>query len=303
MRHNTTLASLCLLLSGASCAQQELNSPTPGPIDHGIVMRLRDLTTSYAAVPREGDEEPLMFTFQTVYPNMELDEFERTQLAAWEQSIRVVTWPERELVPGHWEVQTEPWRIGFVQDAAFTERWYAMQINLATLPARLGIWHDEAPELGIGDHALVDGWVTSRFHVGPAALVFVSGVWDASSGSVGIGSTEPVFSRSHLRAGDVLSVTAGGRPLSCEPTVTDFPAGTAIQGGWSCFGEFVRSENIEVTLLADDLMTADGRRARVCAEGTPPRWVSVSGDPEVQARIRVRTCPDSAFLPDTAEGL
>ena len=287
------------------CSQPAPNpTPQPGPIDYGIVMRLRDLTTNYPAMPRESDEAPLTFTFQGGYPNMELADFERTQLAAWQRSIRVVTWPEREMVPGHWEVLTEPWRIAFVQDAPFAERWYAWQINLATLPASLGIWHDTRPEDGAAGHALVDGWVTSRFRIGSAAVVVVGGLWDRGSGTVGLGATEPVVSRTSHLASEVLSVTAAGRPLRCEPPVDEFPAGTPIEGTWSCVGDVAATDTIRVSLLVNDLATRSGMRAQVCGEGNPPTWVSRPGIPgDYQARLPGQFCADSAFLPPVAEGL
>lgn len=290
-----------------ACTQPQPNpTPAPGPVDYSIVMGLRDLTTNYPRLPRETDEHGLVFSSQSVYPNIAIEEFEREHLEAWQRSIRVVTWPEREPVAGHWEVRTEPWRIAFVQDGPFTERWYAMQINLSTLPAALGIWHDEAPQRGLSDHSVIDGWVTSRFHVGSAALVTVVGVWDAdsNSGTFGIRSTEPVFSRSNHAANQVVSITADGRPLRCEPTVAEFSAGTAIEAGWSCFGEVATSDDLEVTLLVDDLATAEGRRARICAEGTPARWISEPGAVgDYQAIISGNRCPDSAFVAETVEGL
>ena len=277
--------------------------PPRGAVDYGIVMRLRDLTTNYPAMPRATDEAPLMFTFQGGYPNMELADFERTQLAAWQRSIRVVTWPEREMVPGHWEVLTEPWRIAFVQDAPFAERWYAMQINLTTLPASLGIWHDARPELGVGDHALIDGWVTSRFHVGSSApMALVSLLWEVNGpGGFGFYGNEPLISSRTLRADELLQIEAR-QDLRCEATQDVFPAGMPIEASWRCSRALAEGESVTITQLATDLHSASGVAASSCGSGNPPTWSSAPGRGGAQ-EIPVRNCADSAFLPSVAEGL
>ena len=299
-RHLMFAVAFPLAVLGTSCGQAAVN-PTPpdGAVDYGVVMRLRDMTTNYPSMPRDTDEEGLHFTFQTVYPNMELEEFERTHLAAWQRSIRVVTWPEGGPVAGRWEVRTEPWQIVFVQDAPFAERWYAMQINLTTLPASLGIWHDERPERGTGDHSVDDGWVTSRFRVGSQPVVRLSGVWDNGGGGFGLHISEPVFSAHAIDTSDALQVTVGERRIDCEPSVPMIEAGESVALTWECHGEVQPSEAIAATLNVDGLTSAEGVPARFCGEGSPPRWVSEPGiEGDYQALLPSLRCADATFLRD-----
>lgn len=273
MRWSALLPNACLALVIGSCAG-------PDGLDrlYSVTFGMEDLTTSFTGSPT--------LTIHELGGSVE--DFVARELDSWSYAARVVHWPERSRVAGHWAFDAGDGdhlpMFTFVPDAPLEERWYALQVNFDMLPVRRGTY-ESAPALdesGRGRHFWDDGWTTSRFHVGSQPLVRVIGGpvppedGRAGGGSFGVGFTEPVVSETGFLPEELASVTVGGRPVDCRLSVPAPPvrAGEVLSGWrWVCASPAVAGQ-LQITLSAEarSFRGASGVAVRYCGTDGGTVW-------------------------------
>lgn len=214
--------------------------------------------------------------------------FRETELPSWENSIRVVTWPDRVLVPGRWrgeDVMDSGFQFVFVPEGDLADGWYAAQVNFDTIDTggstRRGIPYSTLP--------VVDGWTTTRFRVGSAPTVTVSGSVFSEEDNLGIdgshfifGCSETVFFERERLVLDALTVTADGEPLRCWDAVPEALGPRDVGPTRPFAGQQFECERTRVGArismsLAPDFVGAGGKRFYDTDGHSPPRWEFIAG--------------------------
>lgn len=207
-RQASIALALWLALHGLACGSVESDTRGAG---HELRLPFSDLATNVGA--RRGQ--------RAVRVEVQYGALSR---AAWLEAMRVVAWPERDTVPGHFELVEGEIVSTFVfaADTGLEDRWYALQIDFALLRERTRA--DYATYLG----PPTDGRRhTFRFRFGSQRIVRVGGVIleepvpDGEVSEISLRMSEAHRFPVLFEASRDLVVSANGERIHCEGAVSD----------------------------------------------------------------------------------
>jgi len=262
----TALATLTAT-TAAACGSSS------APDSHGertIWVRPSDLRTAVSA-----DASEVSVRIQGETP----ERFRATELDGWEGNLRIVRWPEGDLVPGVFlTAEDGEFTFHFAPESVLTEGWYAVQLDLAALPSRRT---PSDPALEVRD-----GWTSSRFRVGSYPIVRVLGIFaDADlvdealpDGTViTFESSELVPFRDTVRLADYLDVTANGLPVRCGDERYDSPPTRAL-GQFTVVCPRV-PDGARIAMQFRERLFPDGVQVHSIRGESPPVWEVLEGEP------------------------
>lgn len=205
------------------------------------------------------------------------------ELPRWEEGLRLVTWPDAAMVPGSWVFTRGTGGSSTLRfqpaSGTFALGWYAVQVDFDAVGADRGPANGSLP--------VVDGWVTSRFHVGSLPLVRLSGTLTSMPSAEGnnvleFQASEIVPVTRPVRFAEVLQVNVNGAPHGCtavdETSDTFGPSPLFEEPRPLSFASVQcppvpEGASIEVRLDGlTDVLLRDHRG------DSPPRWTFVAGD-------------------------
>lgn len=274
----------------AGCSQDAL----PPSEDYTVRMAPEDLTTGLTASVRP------TVTLSTYWPWQSPDEFVARELPAWDRGLRLVRWPSQELVAGRWVFSNTypPSTLTFEPETELAPGWYATQMRFSDLPVTRGTLAS-APQVLAGTagpnvgSTLIEGWTTTRFHVGSRPIAqlwgFIDTGGDGGGGHVELYTTEDVRLTEAQETAGLLEVTVDGVPLRCPPHAQRLDVGDPLRLSWTC-DDPGREGEVVVTLRP--LAAAPTGLVYGSAE-SPPTWRFHTGE-----FIDPYDVPDELFAPE-----
>jgi hypothetical protein len=284
----TSLFFVAILALAAGCPDN--GDPLPPTEDYTVLMAPEDLQTGMAP-----DVRPTV-TLSTIWPWRSVEEFVERELPAWDRSLRFVRWPSGEPVPGRWVFSNgfPPLTFSFEAESELPDGWYATQMRFTDLPTRRGTFAT-APQVLAGTagpqvgSTVIDGWTTTRFHVGsmPIAQIWgqiASGGGEEGGGHIRLYITEEVSFAQEQEIDGLLHMTVDGVPVRCNSYGERLPAGLFLGIGWDC-DDPGREGEVVVTLQP--------------LAGAPPGLLYGSAESPPTWRIRTGEFFDPYDVPDS----
>ncbi|MBX7196240.1 MAG: hypothetical protein K1X94_29560 [Sandaracinaceae bacterium] len=273
----------------AGCSQDAL----PPSEDYTVRMAPEDLTTGLTASVRP------TVTLSTYWPWQSPDEFVARELPAWDRSLRLVRWPSQELVAGRWVFSNTypPSTLTFEPETELAPGWYATQMRFSDLPVTRGTLAS-APQVLAGTagpnvgSTLIEGWTTTRFHVGSRPIALLRGfiaTGGEEGGDLHLFVSEEVALAAEQDTSGLLEVTVDGSPLQCPAYARLVPSGPFLGLDWIC--ESPEREG-EVVVTLRTLAAAPAGLVYGSAE-SPPTWRFHTGE-----FIDPYDVPDALFAPE-----
>jgi len=181
-----------LALTAANCSDPVDQTPDDvHPFRSVRISPAFDLVTGTDARGVVGD----VGVFVSVGGSGTVAEFESDEKRAWDGNLRVVHWPSAELAAGEWRLRDSdpPGSVvyDFLPDGEMPDGWYAVQVDFDAINEARGFGPPYERGLPEMEHArpVIDGWTTTRFHVGSLPVVrFFGSVYDESVDLSGGGS-------------------------------------------------------------------------------------------------------------------
>jgi hypothetical protein len=273
--HSLFRLALCALIcapawSGVSACSHDIQ-PLWTEAETSLVVSVRDLATGVRP-------DDITIDLRSYSPWLTREQFEERELPTWNESFRVVHWPDRTPLAGEWTfiAEVSSAQMRFVPERAFEEGWYALQVRLDALPVRRGY--------SLGFHAVDrDGWSTVRFHVGSFPMLgLAGGVSHAADGIGGggdiqIGVSEPTFASSRQDMRSLFAISVDGEAQDCTMVPEAVEAGEPNQIiGVHC-PDPGHPGILQVVPSRLEWQTAEGVAVQLCLPAERESWETQTG--------------------------